>query len=142
MDVKETPFVLIARVKVKPGEVENYLKIAEEVDKAVEKSEPGMLFHNFDSDPSNELMFTWTEIYKNDDALIFHINNPPVSEYVEKHFGLAESIEIEIYGKLATETIDTISNAWRPANIPFKYFKTTKIGYYRNSTFLWSKCAC
>ena len=36
MDVKETPFVLIARVKVKPGEVENYLKIAEEVDKAVE----------------------------------------------------------------------------------------------------------
>ena len=26
--VKETPFVLIARVKVKPGEVENYLKIA------------------------------------------------------------------------------------------------------------------
>jgi hypothetical protein len=29
MDVKETPFVLIARVKVKPGEVENYLKIYE-----------------------------------------------------------------------------------------------------------------
>ena len=26
--VKETPFVLIARVKVKPGEVENYLKIS------------------------------------------------------------------------------------------------------------------
>ncbi len=26
MDVKETPFVLIARVKVKPGEVENYTK--------------------------------------------------------------------------------------------------------------------
>ena len=43
MDVKETPFVLIARVKVKPGEVENYLKIAEEVDKAVEKSEPGKI---------------------------------------------------------------------------------------------------
>ena len=53
MDVKETPFVLIARVKVKPGEVENYLKIAEEVDKAVEISEPGMLFHNLDADPSN-----------------------------------------------------------------------------------------
>ena len=27
MDVKETPFVLIARVKVKPGEVENYQKL-------------------------------------------------------------------------------------------------------------------
>ena len=90
MDVKETPFVLIARVKVKPGKVENYLKIAEEVDNAVEKSESGMLFHNFDSDPSNELKFIWTEIYKNDDALIFHINNPPVGEYVEKHFELAK----------------------------------------------------
>ena len=127
MDVKETPFVLIARVKVKSGKVENYLKIAEEVDKAVEKSEPGMLFHNFDSDPSNELKFTWTEIYKNDDALIFHINNPPVGEYVEKHFRLAESIEIEIYGKLATETIDTISQIWGSANIPFKHFKTTNV---------------
>lgn len=136
MDVKETPFVLIARVKVKPGKVENYLKIAEEVDKAVEKSEPGMLFHNFDSDPSNELKFIWTEIYKNDDALIFHINNPPVGEYVEKHFRLAESIEIEIYGKLATETIDTISQVWGSANIPFKHFKTTNVGYYRNSIFL------
>ncbi len=75
MDVKETPFVLIARVKVKPG------------------------------------------------------------EYVEKHFELAESIEIEIYGKLATETIDTISQVWGSANIPFKHFKTTNVGYYRNSIF-------
>ena len=31
MDVKETPFVLIARVKVKPGEVENYLKRIESI---------------------------------------------------------------------------------------------------------------
>ena len=42
MEVKETPFVLISRVKVKLGKVEDYLKIAEEVDKAVEKFEPGI----------------------------------------------------------------------------------------------------
>ena len=132
----KNPFILIARIQVKEGMVDEYLEIANSVDNAVEASEPGMLFHNFDSDPSNELKFTWTEIYKNDAALIFHINNPPVGEYVEKHFELAESIEIEIYGKLATETIDTISQAWGPANIPFKHFKTTNVGYYRNSIFL------
>ena len=44
----EDPFVLIARVRVKEGMVDQYLEIADEADKAVEASEPGMLFHNFD----------------------------------------------------------------------------------------------
>ena len=55
MEIRETPFVLIARVMVKSGKVEEYMKIASTVDEAVEKTEPGMLFHNFDSDPANEL---------------------------------------------------------------------------------------
>ena len=38
MDFKETPFVLIARVKVKPGKVEEYFEIAKEADDAVEKT--------------------------------------------------------------------------------------------------------
>ena len=54
MEIRETPFVLIARVMVKSGKVEEYMKIASTVDKAVEKTEPGMLFHHFDSDPANE----------------------------------------------------------------------------------------
>ena len=58
MEIRETPFVLIARVKVKPGKVDEYMKIATIVDEAVEKTEPGMLLHNFDSDPSSELNFT------------------------------------------------------------------------------------
>ena len=135
MDFKETPFVLIARLKVKHGKVEEYFKIAKEADDAVEKTEPGMLFHNFDADPTDELKFTWTEIYKNDAALIFHIKNPPVGKYVEKHFELADSFEIEIYGKLASETIEFLSDAWGSANIPFKHFKTTNVGYYRDSIF-------
>ena len=135
MNFKETPFVLIARVKVKLGKVEEYFKIAKEADEAVKKTEPGMLFHNFDADPTDELKFTWTEIYKNDAALIFHINNPPVGKYVEKHFELADSFEIEIYGKLAIETIEFLSDAWGSANIPFKHFKTTNVGYYRDSIF-------
>ena len=70
------PFVLIARIHVKPGNVDQYLEIAAKVDAEVEKSEPGMLFHNFDADPSDPLSFTWTEVYKNDDALIVHTNGP------------------------------------------------------------------
>ena len=42
--------------------VDEYLKIASEVDNAVEHTEPGMLFHNFDADPTDPLSFTWTEI--------------------------------------------------------------------------------
>ena len=47
----KNPFILIARIHVKEGMIEEYLDIANEVDNAVELSEPGMLFHNFDADP-------------------------------------------------------------------------------------------
>ena len=49
------PFILIARIRVKEGKVEEYLKIAKEADDAVNKSEPDMLIHTFDQDPSDPL---------------------------------------------------------------------------------------
>ena len=49
MEPSEKPFVLIARVKVKEGQVEEYLNLAEETDHSVEQTEPDMLFHNFDA---------------------------------------------------------------------------------------------
>ena len=136
MEIRETPFVLIARVMVKSGKVEEYMKIASTVDEAVEKTEPGMLFHHFDSDPANELKFVWTEIYKNDEALIFHINNPPVGEYVEKHLELAESIEIEIYGQLADETSQPAS---RP---PTSMQMSREIGLVYGHPFLRAYSVC
>ena len=96
---------------------------------AVENSEPGMLFHNFDADPSDPLSFTWTEVYKNDDALIAHINNPPVQRYVEQHVELGDGFEVEIYGKLEKETIQAVKGL----GIPFKHFVTTDVGYVRES---------
>ena len=42
--------------------VDENLKIANEVDNAVEHTEPGMLFQNFNADPTDPLSFTWTEI--------------------------------------------------------------------------------
>ena len=133
MSPKDKPFILIARVRVMPGKVEDYLEIAELVDAEVEKTEPGMLFHNFDADPTDPSQFTWTELYKDDVSLINHLNNPPVQDYVAKHLELAESLEVEIYGTLDDETVEYLNAAWGDAGIPFKYFKSTKVGYVRDS---------
>ncbi len=64
------PFLLIARIGVKENMIEEYLAIAEEVDNAVQESEPGMLFHNFDKDPDDPLGFVWSEVYTDSEALI------------------------------------------------------------------------
>ena len=128
-EIRNKPFVLIARIHVKPGNSDQYLAIAAKVDAEVENSEPGMLFHNFDADPSDPLSFTWTEVYKNDAALIAHINNPPVQCYVEQHAELGDGFEIEIYGKLEKETIQAV----KELGLPFKHFVTTDVGYVRES---------
>ncbi len=65
------PSILIAWVTVKRGQVEAYLKIADTADKAVQASEPGMLFNNFDADPNDSHKFVWSEVYRrNSDFLI------------------------------------------------------------------------
>ena len=90
-----------------------------------------MLFHNFDSDPHDQLEFTWTEVYVDSDSLLFHIQNPPVQEYVEQHSKLSERFEIEIYGNVSDAVIESIQKL----GIPLKHFKTTNVGYVRNSHF-------
>ena len=128
----KNPFILIARIQVKKGMVDEYLEIANSVDNAVEASEPGMLFHNFDSDPEDPLAFTWTEVYSNSKAFIKHDANPPVQEYVTKHAELADGFTIEVYGNVSQEVIDTINRL----GIPLKHFKTTKVGYVRAKNFI------
>ena len=125
------PFILIARIRVKDGKINEYLKIANEVDNSVKNSEPDMLIHTFDQDPNDQNEFTWTEVYRNSRAMIKHINNPPVKSYVLKHEALAEKFEIEVYGNLSLETIEAINNL----NVPFKHFKTTSVGYFREDIF-------
>ena len=132
MSREEKPFVLIARVTVNPGKIEEYLDLAATTDKVVQDTEPDMLFHNFDSDPSTSHKFTWTELYRNDAALLNHLNNPPVQDYVQKHMEIAESLEVEIYGTLSDETFNFLTDAWNEAGILFKYFKTTRVGFVRD----------
>ena len=126
------PFILIARIRVKQDKVNEYLKIANEVDNLVKASEPDMLIHTFDQDPNDKNEFTWTEVYRNSKAMIKHINNPPVKSYVTRHNELADKFEIEVYGNLSEETIKAINSL----NVPFKHFKTTNVGFFREDVFL------
>ena len=127
----KNPFLLIARIGVKENMIEEYLAIAEEVDNAVQESEPGMLFHNFDKDPDDPLGFVWSEVYTDSNALIAHINNPPVQAYVEKHDELADTFEIEVYGNLSEDAISAV----KALEVPFKHFKSTDVGYVREESF-------
>ena len=132
MSDSENPFVLLARITVKEGMVDAYLEIAEEVDKAVEQTEDGMLFHSFDRDPNDQHKFVWTEVYRKSDDFLFHADNPPVLEYVEKHAELATHFSIEIYGNVSNEVIETINSR----EIPLKHFASTSVGYIRSERFV------
>ena len=131
MTDSENPFVLLARITVKEGMVEAYLEIAGAADKAVEKMEEGMLFHRFDRDPDDQHKFVWTEVYRKSDDFLFHADNPPVQEYVEKHAELATHFSIEIYGNVSNEVIEAINSR----EIPLKHFASTSVGYIRSERF-------
>ena len=131
MSDSENPFVLLARITVKEGMVDAYLEIAEEVDRAVENTEEGMLLHTFDRDPDDPHKFVWTEVYLKSDDFLFHADNPPVLEYVEKHAELATHFAIEIYGNVSNEVIEAINSR----EIPLKHFASTSVGYIRSERF-------
>jgi quinol monooxygenase YgiN len=127
-----TPFILIARVTIKPENISAYLELAKKTDDAVNASEPGMLHHTFDQDPENECVFTWSEVYENDAAMLKHLSNPPVGEYLEKHAELAEDKEgvrnfvVEVYGTIGEE----LRKALEGTGLPLKVFES-KLGYSR-----------
>ena len=123
----ETPFILLARIQVKPDKVQEYLLLAAKTDKSVEDSEPGMLHHTFDQDPENPLCFVWSEVFKNDDAFLAHLVNPPVGAYLEAHAGLCDGdLSIEFYGTVGDKVIEAMNES----GLTFKVFKT-QLGYSR-----------
>ena len=98
--------MLIARLKVQEDKVDEYLELADKTDKAVEASEPGMIHHTFDQDPEDPLRFVWSEFFKNDDAFLAHLVNPPVSHYLVAHAGLIDGdIAIEFYGTVGDKLL-------------------------------------
>ena len=131
MDYQHNPFVLIARITVKEGKVGEYMAIANDADNAVKKSEPGMLLHTFDADPNDKHKFVWTEVYRKSADFLFHADNPPVQDYVNKHADLADHFSIEIYGNVSCAVLDKIEKL----GIPLYHFKTTSVGYVRAEYF-------
>ena len=123
----DTPFILLARIQVKPDKMQEYLELADKTDKAVKAAEPGMLHHTFDQDPENPLCFTWSEVYKNDEAFIAHLANPAIGEYLQEHPKLADDFTVEVYRTVGDKCLEVMNGT----GIPFKVY-TTNLGYSRN----------
>ena len=115
--------MLLAKLKVKEDKVAEYFEIADKTDKAVEAYESGMLSHTFDQDPDDPLRFVWSEVYKNDDALIAHLANPALCVYLEADAELGNNFSVELNG---TE-VDKVIEAMNDTGVPYKIFKT-KLG--------------
>ena len=126
-NASNTPFVLLASLRVKPDRLEEYLELAEKTDTAVKESEPGMLLHTFDADPSDPCAFTWTEVYENDAALIAHLNNPKLDEYLKGHEEMGDGLEVEIYGALTEDTIQFLNDS----GIPWTHH-STRFGFFED----------
>ena len=110
-DTSNTPFVLLASLRVKPDRLEEYLELAEKTDTAVKESEP--------------CAFTWAEVYENDAALIAHLNNPKLDEYLKGHEEMGDGLEVEIYGALAEDTIKFLNDSgiqWKHHCTRFGFF--------------------
>ena len=122
----ETPFILPARIQVKPDKVQEYLLLAAKTDKAVEASENGMLNHTFDQDPQNPLRFVWSEVYKNDEAFLTHQANPLVEQFLQGYAELGENFIVEVYGTVG----DKCKAAMEATGLPLKIYES-KLGYSR-----------
>ena len=123
---QSTPFLLLARIHVKPGSVDKYLELARITDMAVQTSEPGMLHHTFDQDPEDPQAFVWSEVYANDEAFAAHVSNPPVQEYLQKHAELGDGFSIEVYGTVG----DDCRKLMESFGLPLKIYPS-KLGYSR-----------
>ena len=103
-----------------------YVDAARVADEGVRASEPGMLHHTFVRDPDDACAFAWSEVYADADALLFHLENPPLVEFVARHEALGDRFSIEVYG-----TLDAATKAkFSATGFPIKYFDRA-LGYSR-----------
>ena len=71
--------------------------------------------------------FAWSEVYADDESLLFHLTNPPLQKFVQQHSEeYGDGFSIEIYGTLDAETKEKFS----ATGFPIKYFDT-RLGYSR-----------
>jgi len=127
VEVGKRPFFLFARIKVKPGKLDEYLKLAEVADTGVGETESGMLFHTFNQDPNDPLTFCWSEIYANDDAFFFHGENKGLLDNVASQAPLTDGWTVDVYGSLRDDTKQALNGF----GFPTQYHELAPVGYYR-----------
>ena len=55
-----------------------------------------------------------SEAYKNDEAVIAHLANPAIGEYLQEHPKLADDFTVEVYGTVGDLSLIHISEPTRP----------------------------
>ena len=117
---------MLARITVKEGMVKEYLEIAEAADRAVEKTEEGMLFHNFDRDPDDQHICL-DEVYRKT-CFLFH-RTTLLFKSTWKSIRSSTHFSIEIYGKVSNEVIQKINSL---ESILRQHHMLGQIGSFRN----------
>ena len=122
----DTPFVLLAKLKSKEDKVSRYFEITDKTYKAVEDNEPEMLRYTFDQDLDDPFRFVWSEVYKNDDALLVHLANVALDVYLEAHAEQGTDLSVEFCGTVRDKVIE----AMNVTRVLYKFYKT-KLGNSR-----------
>eukprot|EP00966_Prymnesium_polylepis_P041209 956007-Prymnesium_polylepis.1 len=92
------PIISIGRLLVKRDNVSQYLAEANIAMNVIEQTEPGMLWHTFDRDPTNETKFQWSSFLENE-ALLEHMLNPALGPYITAHGELGVGgFDLHVYG--------------------------------------------
>ena len=116
---------------VKRDQTDTYEAMAEEIDRKVQESEPGMLVHALTkiSEDESETIYRWLEVFENAEALKAHIENPAVVAHIAKMNDgvLSGPTEIVLY----TDWNETQKAHWREVFAGAKLvFAPTLSGFY------------
>ena len=115
-----TAFIVLARIRIKAGCVDDYISMSKATDDLVQRNESGTAHHVFVADPNDPLSFTWAEAFVNDEAFLEHLNAPHIANYFKEHERLGEAFSLEFYGSIGEASL----KAMEQSGITFTVYET------------------
>lgn len=115
-----TAFIVLARIRIKAGCVDDYISMSKATDDLVQQNESGTAHHVFVADPNDPLLFTWAEAFVNDEAFLEHLNAPHIANYFKEHERLGEAFSLEFYGSIGEASL----KAMEQSGITFTVYET------------------
>ena len=115
-----TAFIVLARIRIKAGCVDDYISMSKATDDLVQQNESGTAHHVFVADPNDPLLFTWAEAFVNDEAFLEHLNAPHIANYFKEHERLGEDFSLEFYGSIGEASL----KAMEQSGITFTVYET------------------